>query len=73
MCVVRGTTRTSISLLESSNLTEANVRKEIADAAGVCEGDVTKVDQLNRAPGSAEGVRKPPEHCSPEPNLGPTV
>jgi hypothetical protein len=30
----------------SSKLTEANVRKEIAAAAGVCEGNVTKVDQL---------------------------
>jgi hypothetical protein len=30
----------------SSKLTEANVRKEIARAAGVCEGNVTKVDQL---------------------------
>jgi ParB-like chromosome segregation protein Spo0J len=30
----------------SSKLTEANVRKEIATAAGVCEGNVTKVDQL---------------------------
>jgi hypothetical protein len=29
-----------------SKLTEANVRKEIAAAAGVCEGNVTKVDQL---------------------------
>ena len=33
----------------SSNLTEANVRKEIADAAGVCEGNVTKVDQLSNS------------------------
>jgi hypothetical protein len=30
----------------SSKLTEANVRKEIAKAAGVSEGNVTKVDQL---------------------------
>jgi len=30
----------------SSKLTEANVRKEIARATGVCEGNVTKVDQL---------------------------
>lgn len=30
----------------SSKLTEANVRKEIARAAGVCEGNVTKVDQV---------------------------
>jgi hypothetical protein len=29
-----------------SKLTEANVRKEIARAADVCEGNVTKVDQL---------------------------
>jgi hypothetical protein len=36
----------------SSKLTEANVRKEIARAAGVCEGNVTKVDQLcNADPG----------------------
>ena len=33
----------------SSKLTEANVRKEIARAAGVCEGNVTKVDQLCNA------------------------
>jgi len=33
----------------SSKLTEANVRKEIARAAGVCEGNVTKVDQLFNA------------------------
>lgn len=33
----------------SSNLTEANVRKEIARAASVCEGNVTKVDQLSNA------------------------
>ena len=33
----------------SSKLTEANVRKEIADAAGVSEGNVTKVDQLSEA------------------------
>ena len=33
----------------SSNLTEANVRKEIADAAGACEGNVTKVDQLSNS------------------------
>jgi ParB-like chromosome segregation protein Spo0J len=33
----------------SSKLTEANVRKEIARAAGVCEGNVTKVDQLRNA------------------------
>jgi hypothetical protein len=33
----------------SSKLTEANVRKEIASAAGVCEGNVTKVDQLCNA------------------------
>jgi hypothetical protein len=33
----------------SSNLTEANVRKEIADAASVCEGNVTKVDQLRHS------------------------
>jgi hypothetical protein len=33
----------------SSKLTEANVRKEIATAAGVCEGNVTKVDQLCNA------------------------
>lgn len=32
-----------------SKLTEANVRKEIARAAGVCEGNVTKVDQLSNA------------------------
>ena len=30
----------------SSKLTEANVRKEIARAAGVSEGNVTKVDQM---------------------------
>lgn len=29
-----------------SKLTEANVRKEVARAAGVCEANVTKVDQL---------------------------
>lgn len=33
----------------SSKLTEASVRKEIARAAGVCEGNVTKVDQLRNA------------------------
>lgn len=33
----------------SSKLTEANVRKEIARAADVCEGNVTKVDQLCNA------------------------
>lgn len=33
----------------SSKLTEANVRKEIARAASVCEGNVTKVDQLSNA------------------------
>jgi hypothetical protein len=30
----------------SSNLTQASVRKQIADAAGVCEGNVNKYDQL---------------------------
>lgn len=30
----------------SSNLTEASVRKKVAEAAGVCEGNVTKYDQL---------------------------
>lgn len=33
----------------SSKLTEANVRKEIARAAGVCEGNVSKVEQLRGA------------------------
>jgi hypothetical protein len=33
----------------SSNLTEANVRKEIAEAAGVSEGNVTKFDQLHKS------------------------
>lgn len=33
----------------SANLTEANARKEVAHAAGVCEGNVTKVDQLSNA------------------------
>ena len=33
----------------SSKLTEANVRKEIAEAAGVCEGNVTKVDHLRNS------------------------
>ena len=33
----------------SSKLTEANVRKEIARTAGVCEGNVTKVAQLCNA------------------------
>lgn len=33
----------------SSKLTEANVRKEIARAASVCEGNVTKVDQISNA------------------------
>jgi hypothetical protein len=33
----------------SSNLTEANVRKEVAKAAGVSVGNVTKVDQLRDA------------------------
>jgi hypothetical protein len=30
----------------SSKLTEASVRKQLAEAAGVCEGNVTKYDQL---------------------------
>jgi hypothetical protein len=30
----------------SSKLTEASVRKRIADEVGVCEGNVTKVEQL---------------------------
>ena len=34
------------SLKGSSKLTEVSVRKKIAEAAGVCEGNVTKVDQL---------------------------
>lgn len=33
----------------SSKLTKASVRKEIARAAGVCEGNVTKVEQLRSA------------------------
>lgn len=43
----------------SSNLTEANVRKEIAKAAGVSEGNVTKVDQLrNAAPDVLKALHK---------------
>lgn len=51
--VVRSRARTNQQaggrLKGSSNLTEANVRKAIAQAAGVCEGNVTKVDQLRNA------------------------
>jgi ParB-like chromosome segregation protein Spo0J len=34
----------------SSKLTEASVRKAIADTAGVCEGNIVKVDQLLNSP-----------------------
>lgn len=51
--VVRGRARANQQsgghLKGSSKLTEANVRKEIARAANVCEGNVTKVDQLFNA------------------------
>jgi ParB-like chromosome segregation protein Spo0J len=41
-----------------SKLTEANVRKEIAQAAGVCEGNVTKVHQLrNSDPRNLESIK----------------